>query len=68
VNPWKLAALFVDKAVLYGPAVVTSVKSIWQTIQGEHPELRAPPPLPGRDDIDARIDARIAEALRKRNL
>ncbi len=59
MSPAKIAALFIEGAALYGPGVVASVKSVWQSIQGKHPELRAPPPLPGRDEVDAKIDARL---------
>lgn len=56
MTPVQVAALFAEKAVLYGPSVVSTVKAIWQTIQGEHPELRTQDPGP----LDAVAEARRA--------
>jgi hypothetical protein len=59
VSPARVAALFIENAAIYGPAAVSTVRAIWQTIVGTHPELRAAPEASEQEAIDARIDARL---------
>jgi hypothetical protein len=61
----KVGEMFLEKAAEQAiPLVEASVKAFWQAIQGQHPELRAPP----REDGEAAAVARVEAELRARRL